>query len=29
MLIREERVLLGNRVKDCFYVEQFLFYLNQ
>ena len=29
MLAREERILLGNIVKDCFYVEQFLFYLNQ
>ena len=27
MLDHEERILLGNRVKDCFYVEQFLFVL--
>ena len=29
MLAPKERILLGNMVKDCFYVEQFLFYLNQ
>ena len=28
MLAREERILLGIMVKDCFYVEQFHFYLN-
>ena len=26
MLAREERILLGNRVKDCFYVEQFFLF---
>ena len=29
MLAREECFLLGNMLKDCFFVEQFLFYLNQ
>ena len=29
MLVREERILLGIMVKDCFCVGQFLFYLSQ
>ena len=29
MLFRDEPVLLGSMVKDCFCVEHFLFYLNQ
>ena len=28
MLVREERVLLGNLVKNCFCVELLIFYLN-
>ena len=29
MLVRKERLLLGNMVKDCFCVELLPFYLNQ
>ena len=29
MLPREDNLVLGNRVEDCFYVEHFPFYLNQ